>query len=339
MRPASALTCPGCQAPRVQGAECPRCGIIYARAEARAARKAEEERAQREAAEQAPAPFEVDPAWLAPPELRSEVLPASTPSIDAGEEDAVHELRLRLVVVPLALLVGYLVATGSARFIVRLLTMYVHEVGHAVTAWLCGIPAIPAPWVTPTGSERWYSLAAMLAGALGFWAWRGWKLRRWDWMAWSTALLVAQAFCTLVIPLWRTEVFIVFGGDAGMLILGTLLVASFHARPGGHLHARGLRWGFVFIGALAFWDGFHTWWRARTDAEEIPFGRMEGVGLSDPSRLVEDHGWSEGDLIRRYVTLGIACLVTLAVFHGLQIWKERARLRAALRALPFLNGR
>lgn len=337
MRPASALTCPGCQAPRVEGPECPRCGIIYARAEARAARKAEQERAAAAAAPPPePAPFEVDPAWLVPPpDLRSDAHPLETASFDAADEQAVHELRLRLIVVPAALLLGYLGATGSLRFIVRLFTMLVHEAGHAVTAWLCGIPAVPSLWVTATGSERWYSLALLLAGGLGALTWVGWKLRRPAWVAWGGVLLTAQLFCTLLLPMASTTPLIVFGGDAGMLVLGTVLMGSFYVRPGSYLHVRGLRWGLVPMGALSFWDCFSTWWAARTNTEEIPFGRMEGVGLSDPSRLVDEHGWQEGDLIRRYVMLGVLCLVALAVFHGLHLYRGRSRLREALRARSY----
>ncbi|NTX04420.1 hypothetical protein [Myxococcus sp. CA040A] len=336
MRPASALTCPGCQAPRVEGAECPRCGIIYARAEARAARRAEQERAAAAAAPPAPepAPFEVDPAWLAPPpDLRSDAHPLETAGFDAADEQAVHELRLRLIVVPVALLVGYLGATGSLRFIVRLFTMLVHELGHAVTAWLCGIPAVPSLWVTSMGSERWYSLALALAGGLGALIWIGWKLRRWAWVTWGVVLLTCQLVCTVGLPMSSTLPLVIFGGDGGMLVLGTVLMGCFYVRPGSYLHVRALRWGLVPIGALSFWDGFLTWWRARTNAEEIPFGRMEGQGLSDPSRLVDEHGWQEGDLIRRYVTLGVLCLVALAVFHILHLYRGRSRLRAAVRAL------
>ncbi|WP_342380726.1 hypothetical protein NVS55_13815 [Myxococcus stipitatus] len=254
------------------------------------------------------------------------------------DSEHLHELRLRVVVIPVALLLGYLAATGSMNFIVRLVTMYVHELGHAVTAWLCGIPAIPAPWVTPTGEKRWYWMALILTGALVLWAWAGRRHHRRDWLAGATGLLAIQLVCTFGLSLDRAQALISFGGDAGMLVLGTVLMGTFYVRPGSYLHAKGLRWGFVGIGALAFWDAFHLWWSARTDAGAIPFGRIEGIGLSDASTLVETYGWAESDLIRRHVVLGLACLTALTARYLRTLYRERAHLRAALRALPFQDG-
>lgn len=415
MHPASALSCPGCQTPRVDGPECPRCGIIYARADARAARKAEQERAAAHAssphdAEGASARTEPDApssplerasaaaareawarptspnapgsatggpsasseersGWPPPPGTHSEprhprwAPDSGAPGRDSPRFDGVptglfdaesfalafapsssaaaehlHEVRLRMVVVPTALLLSYLGVTGSMHFVIRLVTMYVHEMGHAVTAWLCGILAIPGPWATSIGGKRLYWMAMLLAGALALWTWTGWKQRRHAWVAWGASLLVIQFVCTLVLSMDRALALISFGGDAGMLVLGTVLMGTFYVQPGSALHARGLRWGFVAIGALAFWDGFHTWWTARTDAEAIPFGRIEGVALSDASSLVETYGWSEGDLIHRHVVLGLACLTALAALHAWMLYRERAHLRAALRALPFQDG-
>ncbi|MCP3097517.1 hypothetical protein LZ198_01365 [Myxococcus sp. K15C18031901] len=319
-------TCPGCQAPRVSGPECPRCGVIYARAEARAARLAEQARARPTPAPEPPPA--IDPAWLAPPpDLRPDVLPARTADWDVAADDATLELKLRLAALPVALLVGHVLATGSARFVARLFTMPLHELGHAVSGWLCGLPSMPTLWVTYTAESRSYVFAAVLAGALGALAWWGWKLRRHAWLAWGASLLGLQLGCTLM-PLWRAEQLVIFGGDAGMMVLGTVLMASFYVREDGYVRRQGLRWGFLPLGALAFWDGFHTWWSARTDPSEIPFGEMEGVGLSDPSKLVEDHGWAEADLIRRYLVVGGLCLGVLLLLYGIQVARARPWLTA-----------
>lgn len=323
----TAPTCPRCTAPRVPGPECPRCGVIYARAEARAARAA----AVRQEAPPAPAaalepeaPLAVDPAWLAPPDLRSDILPDETPALDADAEAAAFELKLRTWVLPVALGLGWLLATGSLRFIVRLFTMLVHETGHAATAWLCGIPAVPTLWVTLSASTRWYSFAALLAAGAGALAWRGWQRRQWGRVATGAGLLVVQAVCTLGLSFGKARALVTFGGDAGMMVLGTALMASFYVRPGSYLHEHGLRWGFVPIGAVAFWDSFSSWWRARTDVDAIPFGRIEGVGLSDASRLVDQYGWSVGDMIRRHVAVGVVCLVLLATLYAVQLYRGRS---------------
>ena len=109
-----------------------------------------------------------------------------------------------------------------------------------------------------------------------------------------------------------------------MLVLGALLMATLYARPGSALHRGWLRWGFLAIGAASFVDAFEQWWSARTDPDRIPFGMNEGVGLSDPSGLSEDYGWSATQLVSRYVALGCACLLALAVVWLLGLRRPRA---------------
>ncbi|MGQ0503714.1 MAG: hypothetical protein ACT4TC_00170, partial [Myxococcaceae bacterium] len=69
-----------------------------------------------------------------------------------------------------------------------------------------------------------------------------------------------------------------------------------------------------------------TWLSAKADSDAIPYGAIEGVGLSDPTKLVENHGWSETLLVNAYVGLGAVLLLLLAVRYalGLQaVWSAR----------------
>jgi hypothetical protein len=324
-------TCPRCQLPRASGPECPRCGVIYTRADARAAREAAAKHAAPPPAEAvAPATEEpplIDPAWLVrPAELRSDVLPETTPDLDADAEDAAWELKIHTWVLPVVLLVSYGAAAGPTAFIVRLFTMPLHELGHAITGWLCGYVSIPTLWKT-LNLGRSYFMAALAAAALGYWTWRGWKQRRTWQVAAGGGLLLTQLIGTLLLSEQTTLMLITFNGDGGMMVLGTALMATMYARVGSYIHEHGLRWGFAVIGGTSFMDGFITWWRARTDFAEIPFGQNEGVGLSDASRLVDEHGWAEAALIRRYVALGVTCLVLLAILYAVKLVQGRRRLR------------
>ena len=119
------------------------------------------------------------------------------------------------------------------------------------------------------------------------------------------------------------QAWITFGGDGGAMILGTSLMMSFFVPK---LREHGLRWGLLVIGAGAgSIDTFATWWSARSDIDVIPFGEIEGVGLSDPSKLSEVCGWSTDQIVHRYVTLGVACLVVLAGVYAWQVRSARAR--------------
>jgi hypothetical protein len=77
------------------------------------------------------------------------------------------EVRLAWLAVPGALVVAALVDhTELGAFLLRtFFGMWLHELGHAVAAWLCGFPAFPGPWFTPMAEERSALFAlAIMAG-------------------------------------------------------------------------------------------------------------------------------------------------------------------------------
>ncbi|MGZ3459799.1 MAG: hypothetical protein ACXU86_14990, partial [Archangium sp.] len=308
--------CPRCGEPRILAPECPRCGVLYARAEARAARLAEKAAP--------PAPHgEAEPER--PPHL-----PPESASWGGDLEDARLESGMYLFALPAALGVAWLlVKTPMWGGLLRIfLSMWIHELGHAVTAWFCGIPAIPGPWVTHVGEERSPVVFLLLAIPLGGLAFRGYLSRRWPWVLAAATGLVLQFAGTVVLSPWKAQQLISFGGDGGCLVLGSLLMTTLYAPRESSLRRGWLHWGFLVIGAVAFMDAFSQWWAARTDFERIPFGEMEGIGLSDPSTLVDVYHWGELELIHRYNGLGLTCLAALAVLYAGGLLRARARLRA-----------
>jgi hypothetical protein len=230
------------------------------------------------------------------------------------EADDELEARLRTWAIPVALAVALiLVRTGPGHFLLRtFLSMWVHELGHATTAWLCGFLAFPGPWFTPTAEERSLVFGLLVLGALAggaFWARRDQK--PWLFRA-LVALAVLQLSCSLLLSAPRARQLIYFMGDGGCLVLGTLLMLTIYAPHEGEIRKGWLRWGFLVIGAAAFVDAFEQWWSARRDSDRIPFGMNEGAGLSDASVLSDQFGWSADQLVHRYVVLGCVCLVVLA---------------------------
>ena len=339
-------SCPRCGAPRVDGPECPACGVIYLRAEARfAAQQAEardreaREAAQREAEDQRAALREAleahsVPTFVSPLAAAQAVPEPSTQGITfhPGEElsDGALEARLRLAVLPVVL-VGAWFAVQSPLFHMLLrtfLTMPVHELGHAVTAWFCGYSATPTLWVTHVSPERSTFMVLLLSGLLGALVWQGWKRRRWAWMGVGAVLLAALGAGRFGLDHDQAQALIYFGGDAGRMVLGTALMATFFVPRGHYLHRHQLRWGFVVIGASALMDSFEMWWGARTDVDRIPFGRIEGTGLSDPSALVDTYGWNVSRVIHWNVNVGLACLAALAALYLVSLWRDREVLRA-----------
>lgn len=254
-------------------------------------------------------------------------LPPETPPWQGERDELRTELRYRQLAIPIAIVLALLFHQFAlGRFLQRtFLSMMVHEVGHAVTAWLSGFAAFPFVWRTMIAASRGpVTILAVAGAAIAMIVW-GRREERRDAVIGGAAILVVQLIFTLT-PSRIAGARIAFGGDGGAMILGTLLMCSFFAGRDTQIYRGALRWGFLVIGAAAFVDTFATWWQARRDYDVIPFGEIEGVGLSDPSKLLEVYGWTTRQIVSRYVTLGCFCLATLAVVYVLGVRQARRAL-------------
>jgi hypothetical protein len=300
-----ATTCPWCEAPRKDGPECPRCGANYAKAEAI-------KKHGRAAAAVAAAPAE-DLA-------EAKIFIAEEAELDDSEviDDAQAEFWFSAGAIPAMLLIGIgFQSMEWGRFIQRLVfTMPVHELGHAVTAWLCGFGAIPTVWVTITMDERGFVAPVAVLAAVAWTLYRGWQLESRSLLAAGGVLLLLQTILTLGIKEHTARSLIVFGGDGVGLVLSLLLMASFFFGKATQLYKGSLRWGFVAIGAGAFVDINATWWLARRDPSEIPFTTRSNGMESDALRLVNEFGWTEAALVNRHIMACLACMAVLALVYA-----------------------
>jgi hypothetical protein len=284
------MRCPKCGFDHeLQTSECLKCGIVFARYQAAL------DAATKQSA-------------LAASKIQA--LPLSPAAPPAGPNDAVTELKYRLLALPLALLVARGVVSTGLRMPVSMLAMVLHESGHAITAWLTGRWAVPLLWVTMHGEERSWSVVLILTSVIMFGGFLAWKLQRWAWVCAAGALLLLQL---MFLSSRQAGALIVFGGDGGALVLATILMALFYTPRQSALYRNwGLRWGLLAIGSLTFMHVFRTW---SGPIEELPFGEIEGVNLSDPSLLLERYGWSVPQLIDRYLRMVTVCLVSLLALY------------------------
>ena len=281
------MRCPKCQFDhQLQTTECLKCGIVFARYQPVLERAANH----------------VGPALLVP-------LSSSAPV--TVRNDAVREFKYRILALPLALLLARLVAGTPLRMAAAMLAMVLHESGHAITAWLTGRWAVPLLWVTPHGQERYWGIVLLVTAVIGFAGFLAWKMERPGWLLAAAALLLLQ-LVALSLP---AEALIVFFGDGGAMVLATILMVTFYAPRESALYKNwGLRWGLLVIGALSFMHVFLMW---TGPLENLPFGEIEGVNLSDPSLLTEMYGWTVLQMVDRYVLLGTLCLLALLALY---IW-------------------
>jgi hypothetical protein len=295
------MRCPKCQFDHeLQTSECLKCGIVFSRYQAALERAAMDATSKQ--------------AVLSTPVAAAEV-PSSalSPDISFAVRDDFHpsrELKYRALALPLALFVGrWMVGTGL-RVPIAMLAMVLHESGHAITAWLTGRWAVPMLWVTYHGEERSWPFVLILISAIVFGGFLAWKAERWGWVCVAGAVLLAQL---IFLSAPNPGALIIFGGDGGALVLATILMTAFYAPSDSVLYKSwGLRWGLLAIGAPAFMLVFRTW---SGPIEDLPFGEIEGVNLSDPSLLTVMYGWSVTQLIDRYMRLATVCLVVLLALY------------------------
>ncbi len=270
-------------------------------------------------------------------ESASEASPATDEPLEGlSLEDVRLEMWLRAAAIPLALGFAYIVMfSDMLQMLGRIfIGMWVHELGHATAAWLCGFWAFPGPWFTTVGEQRSLLFALLVTTvivAIGFY---GYIERRRALIALAAGLLFLQLVATLGTNEKTANMLITFFGDGGALVLGTLLMLTVYAPPGSKLHSGWLRWGFLFIGAVAFADVLHTWLPTRTNFGAIPFGRFEHGGLSDASVLVQVHGWDVRDLISRHIRLAFICGLCLSAAYVAGLLQARS----AVRKLQALRG-
>lgn len=243
-------------------------------------------------------------------------------------EDDQIEAWVRALCLPVTSLIAIvLVLTDLGRFVVKtFFGMYVHEIGHALTAWGCGIWAIPRLWVTSWDNERSFSATLLVAIVLTVWGMWSYKKERWLSVCTAALLFVGMVIGTYALSFHDAKKWITFGGDAGAMIVGTILSATLYVDRHHAFHHGWLRFGFVIIGVMALVSSSYTWWLCLFDFGEIPFGIQEYAGLSDASKLVDVHGWTAIELVHRYVYLSTACFLFIAVQYGYHLWLVKDEL-------------
>lgn len=240
----------------------------------------------------------------------------ATAVADAAHTEPRSELIVRAAALPSALILARLLVSASPGG-VRMLTMWVHESGHAVAAWLCGYPAFPGPWITPVASERSPVFSVLLAASLASGLYVAAQRQRWFWVVASGITLLLMLLCTLMISPVTARQFGIFFGEGGCFALGTLLMLTIYAREDHPVRENQLRWAFLIIGALAFMDVYHVW---SGPIDRLPFGENEN-GMSDPSVLTELYGWNVLMLIHRYMELARGCLAVLGTAYVAMLYR------------------
>ena len=294
------MECPKCHFDHPQQTdECLKCGIIFAK-------------------------------YLAFQEAMEKVRPVepekSQLEITDEQKTAHREFLVRIFALPGALLLGWL-ANWAMPMVTAFLAMWLHESGHAIAGWFCGYAAFPTAWITMIPEERGRWISVVMGAAVAAGGYFAFRMQRWFWVAVSAivlALFIAGNLQTEA----HARLLFTFWGDGGAYVLSTVLMLTFYARPESAISRSQVRWGFLILGAMAFWSVYTRWaggfeniaqFLEDTDDRGIP---------SDMRVLTLVYGWSTYTLIHRYWAVARTCLGVMGVAYvsGI-VWALRRKRR------------
>ncbi|MBD2231515.1 hypothetical protein [Phormidium tenue] len=210
--------------------------------------------------------------------------------------------------------------------------IWLHEFGHATIAWLAGRQALPLPigWTTlnPQRSLFVYLGIFTLLGLL-FWAGRR-EGKRWP-MVLAIGLAVVQFYMTWLLPADTFDMLFSFGGIGGEIYLSALLIVGFYFPLPEYFRWDFYRFPVVLGAAFCFWGQVWLWQQVPKGKASIPFGSMWGdVEHGDMNQLVNDHGWTPGDIISTYSAIAHLCLFAIVAVYGYTLFRQHRETFIAL---------
>lgn len=205
--------------------------------------------------------------------------------------------------------------------------VWIHEVGHAAVAWLCGRRALPLPFgwtsVNPERSTFVYFAVLLLLALL---AWAGiQENRRWP-LALAGGLAVLQFWGTWVVSPDTFDMLLSFGGIGGEFYLSTLLIVSFYFPLPDYFRWDFYRYPTLIAAGFTFLGSFWQWRQIDRGLEAIPWGSIfggAGDAGGDMNQLNLVHSWSTARIIDTYNGLGSFCAIAIISVYLYIFFKQR----------------
>lgn len=161
-----------------------------------------------------------------------------------------------------------------------------------------------------------------------FVGYRAWLEKLWFVGTLSILTIFISLYFTFIEPLSNLKIWIAFCGCAGELMLGSMLILAFHNPLFSFLRWDFFRYPFLMMGTHSYLNAFLMWNRIQRKVEAIPYG--SGISVDgakdingDMNRLIAG-GWTESDIISRYVTVGKICLLVIAIQYIYSVVKSRS---------------
>lgn len=211
----------------------------------------------------------------------------------------------------------------------------VHEIGHAIAAWLGGRFAIPIGVVVPMAAfttisaERSIFVYLVLVGGLGFFGrycyQKGYRFPALV----SGGFILIATYLTWVASQDFSRMIAIYGGVGGEFVLSTLLVVGFYYRLPDRVRWDFFRMFFLLVGSYVFVSVFYKWIEISRGVSALPSGSFLGGRADangDMDRLQQIYGWTAPELVQHFNGLGKICLLMMIGHYVFFLWKAH-RLR------------
>lgn len=243
-------------------------------------------------------------------------------------DDDALTLRQCALAVPASFGVVALVhGTGVGAFLLQGIRVSLHELGHASVAWACGNVSVPLPiGVTFTVPGRSLTVHAAVLALCAAGVWAGLRARAWALTATCGVYGLASLVCTWGLRETTQDMLRTFGGCAGEMVLGALLVVLAHFAMPARLRWARVRWIALSLGACAFVSAALFWREAARDWDLIPWDAAL-ADTGDMTKLRDGHGWTEAKITARYTALSAWCLAAVLAAQMVALvgaWRRRA---------------
>lgn len=237
---------------------------------------------------------------------------------------------------PTAFLVSLIFASIDFLRILSFLfaTIPLHEMGHALVAWMGGRWAVPLGAIVPTAGMTLISDSRSTFFIILFFSLLAAGIYRTFTMQYrfhlSLLLLIFALSCFLTFGIGELQLaaFISMAGILGEIVLSTFLIVCFYY----NLTTR-FRWDFwrfpaLFFGTTAFTNTALQWYRIKNNLQEMPMGSaVSAEGAKDMTGDLNQlilAGWSTGQITLIYWSFIKTCALIIVTYYVSGFLRERS---------------
>jgi len=242
-------------------------------------------------------------------------------------DEVFENYKINLYSLPVGLLAAFLIQQFSLFKILSttVLSMSIHEFGHAVTAWMMGQFAIPIPMAgltLPIGS-RSTLVSLLFISAFSYLAYKSWKEKIYFLFSLSVGFILASLYLLKNYTNSTQMPVIFFAGVAGEFILSAILILAFYNPLFKKIRWDFFRYFFFAVGCMVYVESSLLWINISLKRSAIPFGSCQsadgaGAKEGDMNRLIAD-GWTENDITSRYLMVLKITLILIILQYAYRV--------------------